>query len=160
MADLITSGALFWCGAGGIQANNNPIIYTPTIWALGSSIGHLSDFYYPPGSLNDLMTPSIGHGISIHTISPMIIGMMEDMGWGENPVTGIEDELSIISVKVMGEDEYGFPIPVESEILYQDEWFLFNADFNDEEPYGDYIDLANWKIELFSNIRTLITNLS
>ena len=89
MANLIrgtgVSGpGLFWKGAAGLAANGGvrPRLYAPSTYQVGFSYSHLNDASYPPGNVNSLMTPSLGNAEVIHTMGPIVNGMLADMGWG------------------------------------------------------------------------------
>jgi len=85
-AVAITSGDLVWNGANAVAANGGvmPSIYSPSPYAPGSSISHWDENTYP----NELMTPFLGFGESIHSLSPITIGALRDIGWHATPEPG------------------------------------------------------------------------
>ncbi len=74
---------LFWGGEIGTSANNNqrPRIYAPPTFRPGSSIGHLDEDTYESGTSNALMTPTFQRGEVIHEPGPIILGVLQDLGW-------------------------------------------------------------------------------
>ena len=80
----VAGPGLFWRGQSGIAANAGvrPRLYAPSTYQVGFSYSHLDDATYPPGNVNSLMTPSLGNAEVIHTMGPVVNGMMTDMGWG------------------------------------------------------------------------------
>lgn len=71
-----------------VGPGGRPKLHAPPNWAPGSSYGHLTEVregttevYYPPGSLNSLMTPTIAATEVIHSPGPVFCGMLRDMGW-------------------------------------------------------------------------------
>ena len=61
-----------------------PSIYNPDPFAPGSSIGHWDELTYP----NELMTPFINYGQSVHSLSPITLGALQDIGWNVTPEPG------------------------------------------------------------------------
>lgn len=76
-------GNLFFGGSIAQQVNNNqrPRVYAPPTFRAGSSIGHLDEDTYESGTSNALMTPNFGRGEVIHDPGPIILGVLQDMGW-------------------------------------------------------------------------------
>jgi len=75
---------LFWNGAHGVAgAGGGPVrLYAPTNWEQGSSGGaHLDEATYPSGNDNALMTPGLHVGEAERQAGPIVLGMMEDIGW-------------------------------------------------------------------------------
>ena len=58
-----------------------PRLFAPNPFQQGSSVAHLDDATYPPGSLNSLMTPRLSRGETNYNPGPVALGMMADMGW-------------------------------------------------------------------------------
>ena len=69
-----------------------PKLYAPEEWRAGSSFSHLTEEtvgegddeyqpYYPPGSLNSLMTPRLAATEVIRTPGPITCGILKDIGW-------------------------------------------------------------------------------
>ncbi len=88
-ADLFTqftSDNLFWDGTQGKAANDGsrPKLYAPSPWNPGPSYYHLDEDTYPPGSGNSLMTPFMRQAEVTHHPGPIVLGMLEDMGWTIN----------------------------------------------------------------------------
>lgn len=91
LADFVTSPA-FFNGPNAIAANGGtePRVYTPATFAFGSSIIHLNESTFPAGSGNSMMTPFGSLGEGNHDPGPIMIAMLQDMGWPLDPSTSIE----------------------------------------------------------------------
>jgi hypothetical protein len=75
-----------------VPAGGRPKLHAPPEWLPGSSYSHLTEQrvgdeepFYPPGSLNSLMTPRLGATEVIRTPGPVTCGMFRDMGWPLGP---------------------------------------------------------------------------
>jgi hypothetical protein len=75
-----------------VPAGGRPKLHAPSEWVPGSSYSHLTEErvgneepFYPPGSLNSLMTPRLGATEVIRTPGPVTCGMFRDMGWPMGP---------------------------------------------------------------------------
>lgn len=93
LANQLTSNNLFWNGpvAVGNNAGIDPKIYAPNPWEQGSSYSHIDENSYPAGSGNSLMTPFIAPGEAVHDPGPIIMGLMDDIGWTVAEVLPCED---------------------------------------------------------------------
>ena len=56
-------------------------LFAPATFDVGSSVSHQDERSYPGGTPNALMTPSIANGEAIRTPGPVILGVLEDIGW-------------------------------------------------------------------------------
>jgi hypothetical protein len=83
----LTSGNVYFTGANAKAANggNRVPLYAPATWASGSSYAHLAESFN--GTVNAMMTYSIGDGESIHAPGPVTMGVLKDVGWSTNVVT-------------------------------------------------------------------------
>lgn len=74
---------VYWAGSGGMTAHGGVTarLYTPSIWASGSSYSHLDDDVFPPGNANSLMTHALSSAEAIHHPGPITLGLLTDMGW-------------------------------------------------------------------------------
>lgn len=83
LATEFTSENLFWNGPIAADANNDqsPRIFAPSGFRTGSSISHLDEDTYTSGTTNALMTPTFQEGEVIHEPGPIILGVLQDMGW-------------------------------------------------------------------------------
>lgn len=79
----MTSNQVRFNGAFAMEANsgNAPRIYSPSIFALGSSCVHLNESTYPEGNENELMTPFSAAGNANHWPGPLCLAMLRDIGW-------------------------------------------------------------------------------
>ncbi|MEO0404368.1 MAG: hypothetical protein AAF193_05820, partial [Bacteroidota bacterium] len=83
LGNALTNNNQYWFGSSGIAGANggDPRLYVPFEWNQGSSYSHLDEDTYNPGNSNSLMTPFIAPSEAIHDPGPIVMGMMEDMGW-------------------------------------------------------------------------------
>lgn len=56
-------------------------VYTPNPFAGGSSIGHVDEVTYAAGHVNSLMSPFLGSAEAIHSVGPVALGTLADVGW-------------------------------------------------------------------------------
>jgi hypothetical protein len=73
---------LTWSGRKAIAANGGvekPLLYTPKTFENGSSVSHLDEDSYPPGSINAAMTPSLADGEVLNSPGPLAEAMIQDM---------------------------------------------------------------------------------
>ena len=84
----LTENNLFWDGTQGKAANSGirPKLFVPDAWDPGGSFSHLSEFTFPAGDPDSLMTPFFSRAEAIHHPGPIALGMLEDMGWTINYV--------------------------------------------------------------------------
>ena len=92
----ITSGELYWMGAGGVAGNggNRPQIYAPSPYEGGSSVSHLDETVHT----NELMSPM--YSGPDHVPSDIELGMLTDMGWNLVPEPG--QVAMLLGLAVMG----------------------------------------------------------
>jgi hypothetical protein len=64
-----------------LVGSNLPRLFAPSTWQSGSSIYHLDDSSYPVGDPNSLMTPYTDMGESNHNPGPMVLAIMDEIGW-------------------------------------------------------------------------------
>ena len=75
------NGGLYFNGENAVAAYGGLVpLYTPSPWESGSSVSHLDGSAFT-GSNRQLMNPSTGSGLGIRTLSPIELGMLEDMGY-------------------------------------------------------------------------------
>ncbi len=85
LGTVLTSGSspgVWFDGTNANAANggNRVQIYTPSTWSDGSSYSHL-DYNTFKNTINRLMVYAIGSGVSTHDPGPVVLGMLQDMGW-------------------------------------------------------------------------------
>jgi len=75
------TSTLVWSGPLGIAANGGvkPVLYTPSRYEPGSSVGHLDEATYADSDLNRFMTPNLNAGEVFREPGPLLLAMMEDM---------------------------------------------------------------------------------
>ena len=78
-----TGNAVYFNGPLGSQANNGgrPRIHAPGSFSFGSSITHLNESSFSTASGNGLMTPFSDLGEVEHEPGPIVLGMLQDLGW-------------------------------------------------------------------------------
>ena len=83
LAEAITGIKLFWYGLETAEANGGRravLLWAPEEHSR-SSVAHLDYDAYPPGTPNELMSPFMGKEMSIHEPGPLMLAMLDDMGW-------------------------------------------------------------------------------
>ncbi len=83
LLDEFTSDDLYYNSVISVlnNAGYRPKLYAPLPYDDGSSIYHLNDVTYPPGSGNSLMTHSVSFGEANHNPGSIVMGMFADWGW-------------------------------------------------------------------------------
>jgi hypothetical protein len=84
LTDAVTGITLFWGASKTLTANGGSypvLLWAPEEYDSGSSVSHLNEFAYPPGVPNALMTPSQSRGKASHEPGPLMLAMLDDMGW-------------------------------------------------------------------------------
>ncbi len=83
LGSAIVSNNVYWRGAKGISAagGTRPRMQSTSPYRQGSSLSHLDEKAYPPGSLNALMTPAGAPGELNAEIGPIALGVLGDLGW-------------------------------------------------------------------------------
>lgn len=91
LGSAMTSNQLRFNGTFAMEANNGiePRIYSPSVFALGSSCVHLNESTYPEGNPDELMTPLSSPGNSNHWPGPLCLAIMHDIGWTFAPEVGL-----------------------------------------------------------------------
>ncbi|WKZ69160.1 MAG: T9SS type A sorting domain-containing protein [Melioribacteraceae bacterium] len=86
LGSAVTSGNVKFNGPKAMKSNNNtePKLYSPSTWSGGSSIAHLDENTYLEGTINSLITPQTAHAEAVHTPGPILLGILEDLGWETN----------------------------------------------------------------------------
>lgn len=79
----VTTDDLFFAGDRAVDRNGGNIVplFAPSTFDVGSSVSHLEERAYPPGSPNALMTPFLASGEAAHDPGPITLGIFRDMGW-------------------------------------------------------------------------------
>lgn len=84
-------------------------LFAPATFDIGSSVSHLDESFYPPGTVNALMTPFVSAGESVHDPGPVTLGIFADQGWSVDfDLTSVEE--------VVAERVAVFPNPATSTI--------------------------------------------
>ena len=81
LAAQLTGGDIYFTGANAMAANSgNPVkLFAPGAWMSGSSYSHVDDIYND--TENALMTYSVDTQEVTHSPGPILLGMMQDIGW-------------------------------------------------------------------------------
>ncbi len=86
LATTLQGGAsgLFWTGRFGTAGNSGiqPTLYSPNPWQQGSSFSHFDQATYA----NELMNPGLYNGVAIHNPGTRTLGVLRDIGWGDELV--------------------------------------------------------------------------
>jgi hypothetical protein len=78
----LVSNNLFYNSKLATIGETLPRIFAPATFDAGSSIAHLNESTFSvPGDANNLMTPQIAAGESIHQPGSIALGILNDMGW-------------------------------------------------------------------------------
>ncbi|MBK9175894.1 MAG: hypothetical protein IPM46_06050 [Flavobacteriales bacterium] len=93
LGTAFTSNQVFFNGdyAVAVNAGQQPRIYAPAVFALGSSCVHLNESTYPVGTPNELMTPFGSPGNANHWPGPIAVAVMRDIGWTIAPDVGTDE---------------------------------------------------------------------
>lgn len=78
-----TDPPLFFGGPQAIDQNGGerPLLFTPGVFDIGSSVSHLDEFAFPTGGLNSLMSPRLARREAIHSPGDVTLGVLADLGW-------------------------------------------------------------------------------
>ncbi len=95
LGSAMTSNQLRFNGTFAMEANGGiePRIYSPSLFALGSSCAHLNESTYPEGDPNELMTPFSSEGSANHWPGALCLAIMRDIGWNLSPDVGVVDNI-------------------------------------------------------------------
>jgi hypothetical protein len=127
-----------------IQGNSIPRLYAPSEWDDGSSIYHLNTATYPPGTINALMTHTIGRGQAIHDPGPLTMGIMADLGW---------KNLQIFHVPLKDREEPGmvqFNASITSDYPLNESKIYLIYSFDSFATAPDSLILTNVGVNLYS----------
>ena len=78
----ITSQDVFFKISNGPLAKDFPKMYAPTTFRSGGTLSHLDESKYPKGTENSLMSPQIGAAEINHKPGQVILGILNQIGWG------------------------------------------------------------------------------
>ena len=84
LTDAVTGIKLFWLGSKTLAANGGffpVLLWAPEDFDGGSSVAHLDQHAYPPGTANQLMISGRPKGQAVHEPGPIVLAMLEDMLW-------------------------------------------------------------------------------
>ncbi|MEO1654638.1 MAG: hypothetical protein AAFU64_13920, partial [Bacteroidota bacterium] len=83
LGEAFTSEQLFFGGnqTQSLNQNTKLPLHAPRIYAEGSSLSHIKVDTYIPGEPNGLMEPFFDPGEVIHEPGPVILAVLEDLGW-------------------------------------------------------------------------------
>jgi hypothetical protein len=84
---------LYWAGAKAIAANGGvkPLLYTPNVYEVGSSVSHLDEKLFTNAGSDSVMTPDLDAGEVFAGPGPLLLAMMADMR--SKPPVGVAVEL-------------------------------------------------------------------
>lgn len=78
----ITSADVFFKISDGPLSKDYPKMYAPTTFRSGGTLSHLDESKYPKGTENSLMSPQIGAAEINHYPGQVILGILNQVGWG------------------------------------------------------------------------------
>ncbi len=84
----MTGGNLFFNIDNKAFKDDLPKMYAPSLFRAGGSISHLDEIKYPKGSANSLMSPQIGAAEINHFPGPIILAILNQIGWPVNFFSG------------------------------------------------------------------------
>lgn len=114
LLQAVSRDELFFNGLRANQEFGEDVpLFAPPVFDGGSSVSHLEEFAFRPGSENALMTPFISAGEAVHDPGPIALGIFADMGWD------VEFEI-LSSVATAAEQGVSvFPNPVADRLTVQ-----------------------------------------
>ena len=86
LLEAALSNSLVFDGFNANAANGGRRVplFAPGAFDAGSSISHLDERTYRPGTENALMTPFLAAGEAVHDPGPITLGLFQDLGWEVN----------------------------------------------------------------------------
>lgn len=85
-----------------------PRLFAPSSWDLGSSVYHLDEDIYQPGTANSLMTPIANAAEAVHNPGPNTLAILYDIGW---------KSVTVFHKKLNDREPSENPIVVNAKIL-------------------------------------------
>jgi hypothetical protein len=96
------NGGLYFGGANAVAAFGGLVpLYTPSTWASGSSVAHLNTTFFT-GADKKLMNHSVSSGNAIRALSPIELGILEDIGYSLAIATVPEPSTWLMSLVACG----------------------------------------------------------
>lgn len=78
----VSRNDLFFDGPLAVREFGDEVpLFAPGTFDVGSSVSHLSESEFRPGTANALMTPFLSAGEAVHDPGPVTLGLFADMGW-------------------------------------------------------------------------------
>ena len=138
-----TNNTTFFNIGKGTYIQNPPKLHAPKDFASGSSLSHLNESVYPKGTLNALMSPFVGSGEVNHQIGPVILAILNKIGW---PIVNF-DGLKILATEPESKTLIVFPNPSNYEITLRARGLdiLKNAEYALFDVTGRQVSSGNIK---------------
>lgn len=111
---FLTSGELYFKIDKETAIQNLPQISAPSQFVSGGSISHLDEKRYPKGTINALMSPSIGAAEINHFPGEIILKVLNQLGWPVNNLTGAV--ITSVEPPDLNQRFFLYPNPVSSQI--------------------------------------------
>ena len=149
---LTSPGNLFFNGVNAASANFGlPVeLFSPVQYLPGSSYNHLDDGTFD-GTPNALMTHSIAFGEVAHDPGPVVLGLLQDLGWQLNPIISQSPAVSSpLAGAVLGSPSESFSWSANSTAV--DEWWIYAGS---KLGGRNYYDSGN----LFAGLSTTVSGL-
>ncbi len=99
---------LSWNGQLAIAVNGGvkPKLYTPRVYEEGSSVTHLDETVFKPGTLDSLMTPILDTGEVFRAPGPVTLAMLDDMTQKPPANRAVSVPLKPLNVRALVGDKY------------------------------------------------------
>ena len=82
LLEAVVNNDLVFTGDRAVAENGGDVrLFSPSTFDNGSSVSHLNERSYAPGSENALMTPFLASGEAVHDPGPVTLGIFSDLGW-------------------------------------------------------------------------------
>ncbi len=138
-----TSSTTFFKIGKGSYIQNPPKLNAPKEFQSGSSISHLDESIYPKGTLNALMSPFVGAGEVNHYVGPVILAILNRIGW---PIIGFDGQV-ITANEPENDLLIIYPNPSNDEISIRTMGLekLKNADYSIFDNSGRIVKIGKMK---------------
>ncbi len=105
------SNNLYFNGAisTALNSGSNPKVFAPVTYDAGSSLSHIDENSFPLSSGNGMMTPFISSGEVEHYPGPLLLALLQDIGWLVDASAAIKESKHVIKLFV-------FPNPVLDQL--------------------------------------------
>ena len=108
------SNELYFTGSISTSLNLgvNPKVFAPSTYDPGSSLSHIDESAFPASSGNSMMTPFTSNGAANHYPGPLLLALLQDIGWQVNATAFINEQKRQL-------DLVCYPNPVITDLAIQ-----------------------------------------